>query len=134
MPIARKNASIPTEEFPFSLPASENIPLGALVSLVRNEQDAVEVVLTNTQNADRLLGFAKFGVISGSEGKYLVTRGSRVTPLSDIPLLPNQPVYAVNEGKVSNTPPDNGVVVSVGFAVSPTQIVFITDQQIFNGT
>lgn len=134
MPIARKNTAIPTEEFPFSLPASEDIPLGALVSLVRTDQGVVEVVLTNTQNADRLLGFAKFAVTAGSEGKYLVTRGSRVTPISDIPLTPNQATYAVNDGKVSNTPPDNGVVVSVGFAVSSTQIVFITDQQIFNGT
>lgn len=133
MPIARKNSAIPTEEFPFSLPASEDIPLGALVSLIRNDQDEVEVVLTNPQNADRLLGFAKYSVTGGVEGKYLVTRGSRVTPISDQPLTPNQPVFAVSDGKVSNTPPTEGVVVSVGFAISPTQIVFITDQQIFNG-
>jgi hypothetical protein len=133
MPIARKNAAIPTEEFPFSLPASEEIPLGALVSLIRNDQDEVEVVLTNPQNADRLLGFAKFSVDTGIEGKYLVTRGSRVTPISDTPLIANQPVFAVSDGKVSHTPPTDGVVVSVGFAISPTQIVFITDQQIFSG-
>lgn len=133
MPIARKNSAIPTEEFPFSLPASEDIPLGALVSLTRNNLDEVVVVLTNPQNADRLLGFAKFGVLSGNEGKYLVTRGSRVTPLTDTPLVPNTAVYAIDGGKVSNTPPNSGVVVSVGFAVSPSQIVFITDQQIFNG-
>tara|TARA_Y100001970_G_C14026234_1_gene746169 strand:- start:349 stop:750 length:402 start_codon:yes stop_codon:yes gene_type:complete len=132
MPIARKNTAIPTEEFPFSLPASEDIPLGALVSLTRIDGEVV-VELAHPLNADRLLGFAKFSVVSGAEGKYLVTRGSRVTPISDAPLTPNQPVFAVEDGKVSNTPPEVGVVVSVGFAVSPTQIVFITDQQIFNG-
>ena len=132
MPIARKKTSVITEDFPFSLLASEDIPLGALVSLTR-VNDQVVVELANPQNADRLLGFAKFEVTAGVEGKYLVTRGSRITPITDNPLTPNQPVYAVDGGKVSNTPPTDGVVVSVGFAVSPTQIVFITDQQIFNG-
>jgi hypothetical protein len=131
MPIARKNSVIPTEEFPFSLPASEEIPEGALVSLTR-VNDEVRVELTNPQNADRLLGFSKFNVSSGIEGTFLVTRGSRITPLTDAPLVPNTAVYAIEDGKVSNTPPTDGVVVSVGFAVSPTQIVFITDQQIFS--
>tara|TARA_R110002153_G_scaffold60713_1_gene164278 strand:- start:448 stop:852 length:405 start_codon:yes stop_codon:yes gene_type:complete len=133
MPIARKNSAIPTEEFPFSLPAKEVIPLGALVSLIRNDQNEVVVELTNPSNADRLLGFAKNSVPIGVEGKYLVTRGSRVSPISDVPLTPNQAVYAVSGGKVSNTPPTVGVVVSVGFAISATQMVFITDQQIYNG-
>ena len=133
MPIAKKgNRAIPTEEFPFTLPANTVIPIGALVSLTRNEQGEVVAELTNPQNADRILGFAKLGVDEGQEGKYLVTRGSRVTPLSDAPLTPNTAVYAVEDGKVSHTPPESGAVVSVGFAVSPNQIVFITDQQIFN--
>lgn len=123
------------------VPPSVVVPLGGLVEGVavafRDNAGTPEYVLCGSGPADYPDSFLGF-FIAGEPGgiaRVHMTRGSLVTPIVEgaIPLVVEQPVYlAATPGEVTQTPvPGPGVrILKVGLAISPTEMLLLTDSSL----
>ncbi len=134
MPIARQGASSRGGGGSIISPpflANVLIPQGALVSVTFAGGNTEIELADNTTNGERVLGFAVEEIAIGQSGKFVVGRGSIVTPIQagGVAFTPNDGVFLATSGEVSQTPPQVGstTIFQIGFATSTTEILLTTD-------
>ena len=88
---------------------------------------------SNTVCGTMFTGFAMGNVTVGQPVAIMCMRGSLITPLLEggIPLVPDAPVYLSGTlGRVTSVVP-TGLVLRVGTAISPTQMVMVSDPRVW---
>lgn len=110
--------------------ANQLIPVGSLVSVTHSGGNTEIELSQPSTNGDRVLGFAVAEIPIGSSGKFIVNRGSLVTPViqGGIAFVPNDPVFVATNGEVTQTPmTTTGFAMQIGFATSTTEMILTTD-------
>ncbi|NBR01354.1 MAG: hypothetical protein EBT79_10820 [Actinobacteria bacterium] len=133
MPIGRLNNAIGTGAY-VTVPgasgqASGPVATGEAVAIT----DVGIVPCSVTQYGASFVGFSLADAATGKPVAVTSMRGSIVEPLTEDggPMTPNLPVFlSMTPGRVSQAPPPvttGLMVLKVGVAISPTQMVLLTD-------
>lgn len=132
MPIARTGISSGGGSISHPFLANEDIPQGSLVAITHSGGNTEIELAHPLTNGERALGFAEKEVLLGASGKFIVARGSLITPIiaGGGTFTPNDPVFMATNGEVSQTPPTSGFVTMIGYATSTTEMILTTDFRI----
>ncbi len=109
--------------------AAEPVQTGLAVAITSEGICACSNIVDGTSFA----GFAMADVATGQPVAVMCMRGSLVTPLREgnTPLIPDAPVYLSGTlGQVTPVVP-TGLVLRVGTAISPTQMVMVSDPRVW---
>lgn len=140
MPIGRR-ASFATGTATYVVNPNVVVPPGGLtagIAVALVNEDGTQVYRScgalPDDYSDCFLGFLSLDVSGGGVAKVAVGRGSLVQPLVEggVPLIPNQDVYlSPTPGRVtqSNVNVPTMRRIKLGYAISTTQMVIVTDMR-----